>query len=78
MNAAATANGQDEGVFVTFNTEKKEKKKRTEKSHSLALALTLILTIWLQSTADNGGALPLMHQPTLQYNTTRLKGRKLQ
>ena len=66
-------------VFVTFNTDKNKKKIRTETSHSLASALTLTLTVtlspnrpvtrhcwWLWCTA-----LPLTHQPTWQYNTTR-------
>ena len=54
-----------------------------EKSHSLALALTLTVTLSLNHSATRHcwlrwcTALPLTHQPTLQYNITQRKGRKL-
>ena len=69
---------------VTFNIHKKKEKKKG-KSHFLALALNLTLTVtqspnhlatrhswWRWCTA-----LPLMHQPPLQYNITQCKGREL-
>ena len=71
MNVAATVNVQNKGA-CHFNTKKKRRKKYLTLTVTLNPNHSAMRDCWrLRCTG-----LPLMHQPTLQYDITQCKGHK--